>query len=154
MVGAGKWQLQVVEEGLRLDWEGDKPARYRKPNNKSAQLRMEKVEMWMAAGQVEKVEQQPWCTNPLSVAVKYDPVTDTTKFRPVIDVKELKVKLDDLQTSEVLINKGDFMASFDLENQFFHVHLYPGHRKFLALLFRRRMVGRNFIDSVIYCRTT
>ena len=131
VVGAGEWQLEVVKNGLSLDWEREEPGRYREPNNKSAMQHMdivrEKVETWMKAGQVERVDEQPWCINPLSVAVKHDPVADTIKYRPVIDlsrhvnkyVKDLKVKLDDLNVSEVLIKQGDFMASFDLENQFF-----------------------------------
>jgi hypothetical protein len=38
-------------------------------------------------------------------------------------VKVIKVKLNDLATSEVLVESGDYLASFDLENQFFHVRL-------------------------------
>ena len=144
VVGAGEWQLDVVKNGLTLDWKGEAPGKYREVNNKSAVQGMsvirEKVAKWMKDGHVEKVEEQPWCTNPLSVAAKYDPVTDTTKFRPVIDlsrhvnkhVKEVKVKLDDLGVSEVLIEKNDFMGSFDLENQFFHVNLAPEFKKYFG----------------------
>ncbi len=38
-------------------------------------------------------------------------------------VKVIKVKLNDLATVEVLMESGDYLASFDLENQFFHVRL-------------------------------
>jgi hypothetical protein len=38
-------------------------------------------------------------------------------------VKVIKVKLNDLATAEVLVESGDYLASFDLENQFFHVRL-------------------------------
>jgi hypothetical protein len=76
----------------------------------------------------------------MSVAAKYDPVNDETKLRPVIDlsrhvnkcVKDSHVKLDDLSLAEELIAKGDYMASFNLANQFFHVRLNPADRKFFG----------------------
>ncbi len=72
--------------------------------------------------------------------VKYNPVKDETKLRPVIDlsrhvnefVKDSHVKLDDLSLAEELIAKDDYMASFDLANQFFHVKLHPADRKFFG----------------------
>ncbi len=33
------------------------------------------------------------------------------------------MKLNDLATAEVLVESGNYLASFDLENQFFHVGL-------------------------------
>jgi hypothetical protein len=143
IVGAGKWQLDTCKNGLKLDFVSQ-PERYCEKNNKSAEQHMgivqEKVKEWVDGGFVEKLTVQPWCVNPLSVAVKYDPVTDKTKFRPVIDlsrhvnkhVQDMKVKLDDLSVSEDLVAPGDFMASFDLENQFFHVRLDPAYRKFFG----------------------
>jgi hypothetical protein len=76
----------------------------------------------------------------MSVAVKFDPVRDETKLRPVIDLsrhvnkctKVSHVKLDDLSLAEELICKDDFMASFDLANQFFHVRLHEDDRKFFG----------------------
>jgi hypothetical protein len=47
-------------------------------------------------------------------------------------VKDSHVKLDDLSLAEELIAKGDYMASFDLTNQFFHVKLNPADRKFFG----------------------
>jgi len=89
---------------------------------------------------VEKLAEPAWCVNPMSVAVKFDPIKNETKFRPVIDlsrhvnkhVKESHVKLDDLSLAEELVDKDDFMASFDLANQFFHVRLNAADRKFFG----------------------
>jgi hypothetical protein len=47
-------------------------------------------------------------------------------------VKDSHVKLDDLSLAEELIAKDDYMASFDLANQFFHVNLNPADRKFFG----------------------
>jgi hypothetical protein len=120
------------------------PGKYREKNNLSALKQMDvlkdKVAEWVREGHVEKLAEPPWCTNPMSVAAKYDPVKDETKLRPVIDlsrhvnkcVKDSHVKLDDLSLAEELIAKGDYMASFDLANQFFHVKLNPADRKFFG----------------------
>lgn len=143
VIGAGKWQLRVLEQGLSLDLKRI-PQQYAEKNNVSAVKNMEvlreKVAEWQKGGFVEKLAEPAWCCNPMSVAVKYDPVKDETKMRPVIDlsrhvnkcVKVSHAKLDDLTVAEELISKDDFMASFDLANQFFHVRLNPTDRKFFG----------------------
>ncbi len=76
----------------------------------------------------------------MSVAVKYDPVKDEVKLRPVIDLsrhvnkcsKVSHVKLDDLSLAKELIDKNDYMASFDLANQFFHVRLKQEEQKYFG----------------------
>jgi len=101
----------------------------------------EKVAEWHKDGYVERIVEPAWCTNPMTVAVKYDPVKEQTKMRPCIDLsrhvnKHFKthVKMDDLTVAEELISLGDFMASFDLANQFFHVRLHPEARKYILWL--------------------
>ncbi len=129
VIGAGKWHENVLCHGLRLDFKKE-PSQYREKNNVSAIKQMdvlkEKVREWHEEGHVEKLSVPAWCTNPMSVAVKYDPVKNKTKLRPLIDlsrhvnecVKDSHVKLDDLSLAEELIAKDDYMASFDLANQF------------------------------------
>ncbi len=143
IIGAGKWQENVLRHGLSLNFKKE-PGKYREKNNMSAVKQMEvlkdKVAEWVKEGHVEKLAEPAWCTNPMSVAAKYDPVKDETKLRPVIDlsrhvntcVKESHVKLDNLSLAEELIEKGDYMASFDLANQFFHVRLNPTDRKYFG----------------------
>jgi hypothetical protein len=143
IIGAGKWQENVLRHGLSLNFKKE-PGKYREKNNMSAVKQMEvlkdKVAEWVKEGHVEKLAEPAWCTNPMSVAAKYDPVKDETKLRLVIDlsrhvntcVKESHVKLDDLSLAEELIEKGDYMALFDLANQFFHVRLNPTDRKYFG----------------------
>ena len=157
VVGASGWQLEVVQQGLKLDFERE-PGAYREDNNKSALQHLEvvrsKVAEWEAGGFVERLDSQPWCCNPLSVAVKYDPVADSTKYRPVIDlsrhvnkhIRELNVKLDDLSAAEVLISPGDFLTSFDLENQFFHVKLAPECKKYFGFALPLEGGGEQFFQ--------
>ncbi len=65
----------------------------------------------MAIGRTcRKFLKPSWCTNPMSVAEKYDLVKDETKLRLVIDlsrhmnkcVKVSHIKLDDLSLAEEL----------------------------------------------------
>ena len=143
VIGAGTWHQQLLERGLELEFTSD-PVAYREENNKSAvshlDLVREKLKVWLESDSIEELEKPAWCTNPLSVAAKYDPVNDKVKYRPVIDlsrhvnlhVLKSHTKLDDLQASEVLVDRGDFLCSFDMENQFFHVRLAPEHRKYFG----------------------
>jgi hypothetical protein len=76
----------------------------------------------------------------MTVAVQFNPVTEVTKYRPCIDLSRhvnrfiaaSSVQLDHLSFSQELVLPGDFMTSLDLENQFFHVRLAPGMRKYLG----------------------
>ncbi len=100
----------------------------------------EKVEGWQKGGYVEKLKEPAWCCNLMSVAAKYDLIKDETKLRPCIDLsrhvnkctKVSPVKMDDLSLAKELIAQNNFMASFDLVNQFFHVRLNPADQKFFG----------------------
>jgi hypothetical protein len=43
------------------------------------------------------------------------------------------VHLEDLPSTSAMIRKGDYMCVFDLENQFFHVHLAPEVKEFFGV---------------------
>jgi Reverse transcriptase (RNA-dependent DNA polymerase) len=142
-IGVGEWQEKLMVEGLQLEFSKE-PGRYMEPNNKSAEQHMEvvreKVAKWVEQGYVEKLTSPAWCTNPLTVAAKYDAYKQEVKLRPCIDlsrhvnkhIKQQHVKLDGLDSAEQLIEQGDFLTSFDLENQFFHVFLRPEDRKYFG----------------------
>jgi Reverse transcriptase (RNA-dependent DNA polymerase) len=144
-LGAGAWHRRLLSEGLVFDWIGSSPPPpYYEPNNKSAldhlTVLRETVATWLSAGFIEQVEQRPHCCNPLTVAVQYNALTDSVKHRPCIDLSRhvnhhilhSPAKLDDLSVAQQLIHPGDFMASFDLENQFFQVRLAPSMRRFMG----------------------
>ena len=159
---AGKWHMNVLQKGLGLDLTSV-PGKYSEKNNMSAVRNMpvlqEKVAEWHAGGHVEKLTEAAWSTNPMSVAVKYDPVKGETKLRPVIDlsrhvnkcVKVSHVKLDDLTVAEELISPGDYMASFDLANQFFHVRLRKVDRKFFGFALPDKDGGQDFYQFKVMC---
>jgi hypothetical protein len=72
--------------------------------------------------------------------VKFDPVKEETKLKPCIDLSRhvnkctrvSNAKLDDLTVAQELISKDNYMASFDLANQFFHVRLHEADKKFFG----------------------
>jgi hypothetical protein len=76
----------------------------------------------------------------LSVAEKLDTLTGETKKRVVLDlrrhvnkhVKKWNVQMDNLRATEGMREEGDWMAAFDLENQFFHVKLHPEAYKYFG----------------------
>ena len=131
----GPW-YEVLRDGLRLNFKS-LPGGYRESNNQSALNNLpfvrEKVSEWAAAGHVLELAQPAWCSSPLTVVQKFDPVTDKLKERLVLDmsrhvnnfIADNVVKLDDLSASEHLLDVDDYMTSFDLKNQFFHIKLHP-----------------------------
>jgi len=76
----------------------------------------------------------------MTVAVQYNSVLDTTKYRPCIDlsrhvnhlIADSSVKLDDLSTAQELIEPNDFMTSLDLENQYFQIRLHPDMYQYMG----------------------
>ena len=136
----GHW-LDVLRDGLRFEFS-QLPGQYFEQNNKSAMHNMdfvrETVSSWLQAGHIEQLDTPAWCTSPLSVAQKYDAVNNVLKERLVLDlsrhvntfIPDKHIKLDDLSVSEHLLDVNDYMASFDLKNQFFHVKLHPSMYKF------------------------
>jgi hypothetical protein len=76
----------------------------------------------------------------MTVAVQYNAVTDSIKYRPCIDlsrfvnakISKSSIKLDDLSLAQELIQPGDFMTSLDLENQFFQIRLHPDMYQYLG----------------------
>jgi hypothetical protein len=140
VIKAGKWQMNVLEIGLSLDLK-EIPCKYAEGNImavKNMRVLREKVEEWQKGGYVEKMKEPAWCCNPTSVASKYYLIKDETKLRPCLDLsrhmnkctKVSHLKMDDLSLAGELIAKNNFMASFDLANQFFHVRLNPADKKF------------------------
>ena len=129
-----------------FDWFHSAPFRYCEPNNKSAtenlsQLRTTVLE-WETGGFIRRVSDQPFCCNPMTVAVQPNLQTGVTKYRPCIDlsrhvnnfISPCPAKLDDLTVVEELVVPNDFMVALDLENQFFQIRLHPSMSKFLGFM--------------------
>ncbi len=143
IIQANSWVMLVLDEGYKPNLTSE-PRVYIEVNNKSAlnnlQFSRDKVDKWEKQGFVQRLTQPAYCTNPLTVAEKYDLETDTIKLRPVLDlsrhvnllVEDRPVQLDDLSRIEHLLEPADYMAAFDLKNMFFHVKLHPSVWKFFG----------------------
>ena len=86
----------------------------------------------VSSGRVLKVEKQPLCVNPLTVAVKILP-DGSSKLRLVIDlsryvnpnIQETKFRMPTMQdVVEDTFNK-EWMAVFDLEAAYHNIRLHP-----------------------------
>lgn len=60
------------------------------------------------------------------------------KWRPILDLRKLNTylikqsfRMMSFQDILHLLNPGDFMATLDLEDAYFHVPIHPAHRRFL-----------------------
>jgi hypothetical protein len=146
IVGAGDWVINLLSHGLAFDWATGPPTAYVEPNNKSATTNMAElrstVATWEAGGFVQRLSAPPLCVNPMTVAVQYNATTDTTKYRPCIDlsrhvnlaIEKTTVKLDDLSLVQELIEPEDYMTSLDLENQYFQVRLRPDMFQYMGFM--------------------
>ncbi len=146
IVGAGDWVLNLLSHGLAFDWSTGPPAAYVEPNNKSATTNMAElrstVATWEAGGFVQRLSAPPLCVNSMTVAVQYNATTDSTKYRPCIDlsrhvnhaIEKSTVKLDDLSLVQELIELEDYMTSLDLENQYFQVRLRPDMYQYMGFM--------------------
>ena len=138
--------LQIMEEGLRLPFTTDErniPSYY-EPNNRSCidhvAVAVKKIKSWEEKGFIVKVPEKPFVFLPLSVAEKMDYLSGEKKLRPCIDASRhlnkylnyQKIKLESLDVSEKMMEKGDYMTAFDLENCFFHVRIIQEHQKYLG----------------------
>ena len=80
----------------------------------------DKVSEWATAGHVLELDQPAWCTSPLTVVQKFDPVTEKLEERLVLDmsrhvnnfITDKAVKLDDLSVSEHLLDIKDYVYDF------------------------------------------
>ena len=142
-VKASQAVLGVLKEGLVFDF-AKQPSRYSEKNNRSATEHLDvvrgKVQEWLRDGYVEKLDGPAHCVNPLSVVLKYDPVSDVSKYRVVLDLSRhvngcivnRSSKLEDLSVTEAAVEPGEFLTAFDLKNQFFHVRLHESQKKFFG----------------------
>jgi hypothetical protein len=84
------------------------------------------------SGRVLKVEEQPFCCNPMTVASKILP-DGSTKLRLVIDlsrhvnpgIQETKFRMPTMQDVVEDTFEGEWMAVFDLEAAYHNVRLHP-----------------------------
>ena len=137
---ADTYAMSILHHGLLFPFTSE-PTHYEERNNRSAlenhDLVWEKIKKWEESGYVVRVKEKPKCISPLSVAEKFDWINQSWKKRVCLDlsrhvnkfIPDTPVKLQDLKTSQCLLEPGDFQAAVDLENCFFHVRVNWAHQQ-------------------------
>ena len=128
-----------MQEGYKFPFESIPPESYCR-NNKSflnnrdfgyaELLRLE------ALGCITRVTSKPYLVLPLSVVF-------SKKLRLVVDasrhlnpfIKDLKIKLEDLDVGEQMIKPGDYQTTADLDSGYWHVPLSDDHKQYVGVHF-------------------
>ena len=145
---ASNWVIEVLEQGYTLPFEKYPECSYEEDNNQSAKNDMafirDTVKKWEQQGVVQFVQDRPAAVSPLTVATRV--MEDgSEKKRLCFDgsrfinprLQKQKVNLAHLQSALEITEKGDWQAVYDLTNAFFHIRIWPGHRKFLGASFEQ-----------------
>jgi hypothetical protein len=140
-LGAGANVLDVLRGKYKIPFVYPPPP-YCEPNNKSAvrhkTVLWEKICSWEAKGFCKKVEKQPYCCNPMTIASKTDLRTGEIKHRPCMDfsrhvnkyVPDLPVRISHLREAEKILEPGDFQTCFDLDNMYMQLKVHEAFWKY------------------------
>ena len=137
----GKWVASVLAKGYRIPVPQDLGP-YRERNNASARQHLDFVrdqtDKLIIRGVVRRVDKQPLCVNPLTVASRE--VNGKTKLRMCLDLsrhvnvhlKKDPCKLDTFRSSLALLQSGDYQAVYDLASAYHHIRIAPEHQDMLG----------------------
>jgi len=129
MVGAGSWQMGGLDQGYMPQFNAwtERLMKYKKSSEWDMEQVLKKVRECEEERSLEEEQEQPWCTNPLSVVenlemkeIKKRVVLDTS--RHLLCIKQT-VQMEDLKATGVMMGQGKFMSVIDLNIQFFQVRL-------------------------------
>ena len=130
--------LSIIESGYALPLKSE-PPRWSQKNQPSAYLRSEfvqtSIDELLVGGCIKLRELKPHICSPLSVVEN-----STGKLRLVINLRYLnkylwkqKFKYEDLRTAMLLLERNDYLFSFDLKSGYHHVDIAEAHQKFLGI---------------------
>ena len=111
-------------------------------NNAEAELVNEEVSSMLAKGAIEEIPPSPGCYSRLFVVPKKD-----GGFRPVINLKRINknfldpphFRMDGLKEVAILLRPGDWAASVDLKDAYFHIPLNRRSRRFLRFGWKKKL---------------
>ena len=150
--GAGRFAIEVIEKGFKLDLERE-PERYEEKNNKNfmkeEEFGNEAVLKLLQANVLKEVKKEEvWCVNPLSVAINSE-----GKRRLCLDLsrhvnkicRTRKFRIESTKSFLEVIGEGDFMWKFDLKSAYHHIVIFGEHQKYLGLSVTVEGVKRYFV---------
>ena len=134
---ASKFLLETIESGYVLPLKSMPPP-FIQQNQASVMLHAEFVQQsiveLLANRCVKRVPAAPHVCSPLSVVV-----SGSGKKRLVINLRHVnrhlwkqKFKYEDLRVAMLLLERGDYMFSFDLKSGYHHVDIAEVHHKYLG----------------------
>ena len=137
----GEWILRSITHGYRLQFSRRPPlTRTVIPTVATGQALVtlrEEVQVLLSKGAIQKVNLEE---SPAGFYSKYFLIEKKKQgtMRPILDLRGLNMYLKRLRfkmltTSSLLngVRRGTWFTSVDLKDAFFHVSIYPPHRKFL-----------------------
>ena len=142
-VKAGATILSVIEHGYVLPLKSE-PTTYRCSNHptaiRNAEFVLASVSDLLTTGCVVEVQEAPHICSPLSVVEN-----SSGKRRLVVNLRHLnrflwkqKFKYEDLRVAMLLLEKNDFLFSFDLKSGYHHVDIASEHWKYLGFSWEDR----------------
>ena len=85
--------MELLTEGLKLEFKEKPPLSYEEDNNASARQNMtdlvKTVRKWENEGACIEVKYRPPFLNPMSISVELDDLNNVKKKRPCIDLSRL-----------------------------------------------------------------
>ncbi|XP_056307255.1 uncharacterized protein LOC130219008 [Danio aesculapii] len=142
------WVLATVTRGYRLQFAG-KPPPFNGviasvANEDSAQVLEAEISSLMGKGAIRRVpveETQTGFYSRYFLIPKKD-----GSLRPILDLRALnkhlrkyKFKMLTVGALTRSIRRGDWFASIDLKDAYFHISIYPAHRKYLRFSFQNEV---------------
>ena len=138
--GAGKMVLQILDDGLRLNFIGKAPVPYEEENNKSfvrnEDFGIGEIRKLLANGVIKEViREEVVCINPMSIASN-----KKGKKRLCIDLSRhvniacdaKKYTIESVNEFTKTIKQGSWCWYYDLKSAFHHIRVIEKHRKFLG----------------------
>ena len=137
-IGAPHTILEIIEHGYVLPLMSEPTARLGKnclSAFRHAQFVDESVKELLEAGCIARLPEVPHVSSPLSVVEN-----SSGKKRLVVNLRHLnrflwkqKFKYEDLRVAMPLLEKDDFLFSFDLKSGYHHVDICREHWKYLGV---------------------
>ena len=151
---APSYIVDVIQSGYVMPFTS-LPTKFCKSNQRTAlenvQFVEQAIDQLLADGRVREVNEQPWVCSPLSVVE-----SSTGKKRLVLDLRHVNMylhkqrfKYEDLRIAMLLLEKGDYMFTFDLKSGYHHVDICPVQQTYLGFSWLRSSNKKFYVFTVL-----
>lgn len=143
--GVSNWMLKTITKGYRLQFASTPPSfsgvLHSRPQGKEALILQEEIEALKSKGAIRVVPPEQCQAGFYS---RYFLVPKKGGgLRPILDLRALnkymrtyKFRMLTHTTLVRFVRQGDWFVSIDLKDAYFHIPIYPPHRKYLRFAFQ------------------